>query len=322
MGITDYRDAYKPFEYPRYMEYYFDIAVQTVWRPETVSMTKDIDDFNLRISQDEREFIAGILRGFTITETHVSDYWSDRVCRIFPKHEIVAPSRTNSMFEAIHAKAYAHLNDTLGLTNYDAFLKDEQIMGRIEAMVNSPNNHISLAIFSGLVENVTLFSSFAPLLSFCKEGLFKGLGMIISWSIRDENLHYEMGCELFRDYCLENPLTDDNRKTIYETYNSVLTNEFKFIDNLFAGKNIPSIDCKSLKDYILYRANLSLAELGLEPQYSPTGEYNRIQEWFLPLAFGASSNDFFSHQIDGANYNSLLNQHWDEFDYTIFNDTM
>ena len=88
MSIRDYREPYKingEFEYPYFFQEY-QKALASVWRPEEVSLESDIRDWQ-NASQNEKEIVGGILRGFTTLETHVSDYWS-RIPDWFPKHEI------------------------------------------------------------------------------------------------------------------------------------------------------------------------------------------------------------------------------------------
>ena len=69
----------------------------------------------------------------------------------------------------------------------------------------------SLAIFSAFTEGVNLFSSFAVLLSFKMRNKLKGVGQIVEWSIRDESLHSEAGCWLFRTLIKENPQLKNTR---------------------------------------------------------------------------------------------------------------
>jgi ribonucleoside-diphosphate reductase beta chain len=74
MGIRDYREAYKTeqgFEYPYFFEQY-QKALASVWRPQEVSFESDIRDWQ-NASEDEREIVGGILKGFTQLETHISD---------------------------------------------------------------------------------------------------------------------------------------------------------------------------------------------------------------------------------------------------------
>lgn len=181
-NIQRYRKVFKPFEYPKYYEFYKE-AVSTVWRVDSVDMNSDIKDFLVRSTQDEKDIIQGILRGFTILETHIGDYWGDKVCQMFPKHEIVAAARLFGAFEQIHAQAYAHLSDSLGLNEYDAFLGDPVIQKKIGYFIDHYNDLVSLAVFSGAGEGVSLFSSFAVLLSLSRDSRYKGLAQIISWSM-------------------------------------------------------------------------------------------------------------------------------------------
>ena len=106
-SIRKYREAYKTsegsFEYPWAFEAY-QKALGSVWRPEEVSFESDIRDWQ-NASDDEREIVGGILKGFTILETFIGDYWS-RIPEWFPKHEIAAVARAFSFSEVVHAHAY------------------------------------------------------------------------------------------------------------------------------------------------------------------------------------------------------------------------
>jgi ribonucleoside-diphosphate reductase beta chain len=47
----------------------------------------------------------------------------------------------------------------------------------------------TLAMFGGFTEGVQLFASFAMLMNFPRFNKMKGMGQIVSWSVRDESLH-------------------------------------------------------------------------------------------------------------------------------------
>src|SRR3546814_18985277 len=49
----------------------------------------------------------------------------------------------------------------------------------------------TLAMFGGFTEGLQLFASFAMLMNFPRFNKMKGMGQIISWSIRDESLQFE-----------------------------------------------------------------------------------------------------------------------------------
>ena len=313
--IQQYREVYKPFEYPQYFEY-FKEALSTVWRVETVDMNSDIKDFLVRSSQDEKDIIQGILRGFTILETHIGDYWSDKVTKIFPKHEIVGAARAFAFFEVIHAQAYAHLSDSLGLNEYDAFLGDPVIQKKIGQFINHPNDLVSLAVFSGAGEGVSLFSSFAVLLSLSRDSRYKGLAQIISWSARDEASHSNMGCLLARQLIEERGITEEEVDLIVKGFDTVLENEFTFIDQIFEGRKLDYLEPEDLKDYMRIRANNRLEAIGVECiLYEVKGNGYNVKTWFENEVFGQSSNDFFWQSLSGENYTSLVSQDFGSFNY-------
>lgn len=309
MSITQYRQAYKTeqgFEYPFFFEQY-QKALASVWRPQEVSLESDIRDWQ-NAPDSEREVVAGILRGFTQFECHVSDYWSN-IPTWFPKHEIAAVARMFSLSEIVHSEAYNLLSDTLGINEFEAFLGDPTAQAKIGYFLNEKGIKESLAIFSGAGEGVSLFSSFSVLLSLNLTGRYKGLAQLISWSINDEQQHSDTGIQLFKELTKEDPITDSEEKTILEGFDAVIENEFAFIKKIFNGKTLNTINQEDLRAFILYRANNRLEKLGLLPKYIyKRDRANNIKKWFDPLAAGATSTDFFAQSKDGSNYISKPTQ--------------
>ena len=309
MSITQYREAYKingEFEFPQFFEAY-QKALASVWRPQEVSFESDIRDWQ-NASDDERQIIAGILRGFTQLECHVSDYWS-RVPEWFPKHEVAAVARAFSLSEIVHAEAYNLLSDTLGLDEFEAFLGDPVAQQKIGYFLQNRSIKESLAVFSGAGEGVSLFSSFAVLLSLNLTGRFKGIAQIISWSALDEQQHSDTGIELFRRLTEEDPMTLEEARGIAQGFDAVIENEFAFLEKIFEGRTLNTIRKGDVREYILYRANDRLARLGVQKvfKYDETSA-NRIKDWFHPLMAGATSTDFFAQSKDGGNYISKPTQ--------------
>lgn len=308
-SIRQYREAYKEkgsFEFPEYFEIY-QKAVASVWRAQEVSFESDIRDWQ-NGTNDEREIIGGILRGFTQLECHVGDYWS-KVPEWFPKHEVAAMARAFSLFEQIHAEAYNVLSDTLGLDEFEAFLGDPVARKKLEYFLGEKSEKVSLAIFSGGAEGVSLFSSFAVLLSLNLTGRYKGIAQIISWSALDEQEHSEGGIKLFNQLVKEEGLTDKEKEEIIQGFDSVIQNEYAFIDKIFDGRSVSTINPTDLKQYILFRANDRLQKMNIDYQYSCDRERsNRIHQWFAPIMAGATSSDFFAHTKDGSLYVSKPTQ--------------
>jgi ribonucleoside-diphosphate reductase beta chain len=297
------------FDFPIFHEYY-ERAVGSVWRHQEVAMESDLRDWG-NATQEERDIIAGVLKGFVTSELGIGCYWSDDVCSFFPKPEIQAMARAFAFFETIHAAAYAYLNDVLGLMEYEAFASDPVAVQKVEKFFEKLDPKISLGVYSGAGEGVSLYSSFAILLSFNLTGRFKGLAQIISWSCRDEDAHSDAGSLLFKELVKEQPLTDEEKEQIYIGFNNVLENEFAFIESVFDNRSLDKINLDDMKAFLRVRANNRLQSLGLEPLELDLETMKRarnISEWFYPMVQGSSSNDFFAQLKDGANYSAKIDQ--------------
>jgi ribonucleoside-diphosphate reductase beta chain len=302
-SIRSYRQPYKvngEFEYPEFFEAY-QKALSSIWRPQEVSFESDIRDWQTS-SQDEKEIIGGILRGFTQLECHVSDHWAT-IPTTFPKHEVAAVARAFSLSEIVHAEAYNLLSDTLGLDEFEAFLGDPVAQQKIGYFLQNRGVKESLAVFSGAGEGVSLFSSFAVLLSLNLTGRFKGIAQIISWSALDEQQHSDTGIKLFQELVAEDPLTFEETQSIASGFDAVIQNEYAFLDKIFDNRVLNTISKNDIKEYILYRANDRLARLGVQKTFKyDEHSANRIKDWFHPLMAGATSTDFFAQSKDGGNY--------------------
>src|ERR1700678_2797779 len=208
MTILQSRLAYSPFEYPKAFEYW-EKSQQSHWLHYEINMSSDINDWKIILTEAEKNVIGHILKSFVSIEIHVEDYWQ-RVAKWFKKREIQIMAAPFSSFESIHAVSYAYLNQSLGLEDFETFLSEPTGKAKIERLINVKGKSKeeiakSLAIFSAFTEGVNLFSSFAVLLNFSRFNKLKGVGQIIAFSIKDESLHSEAGCWLFRTLIEEFP---------------------------------------------------------------------------------------------------------------------
>jgi ribonucleoside-diphosphate reductase beta chain len=302
--ITELRPHYKPFEYQIAFEFYKD-QHRAHWLADEVPLSSDLNDWKLKLTESEKNLIGNILKSFAQTEVHVNDYWSSKVSQWFPKPEIVAMTSTFGAFEAIHAEAYARLNEELGLDDFQAFLEDEAAKNKIERLLETKSETLeekaqSLAIFSAFTEGVNLFSSFAILMSFQLRNLMKGTGQIVEWSVRDESLHSKAGCWLFRTLLEENPElnTTELRNKVIEACELSVHLEFYFIDKAFELGDIENLNKEQLKNFIKQRANDKMIELGYPAIYNDIDpNLLKQMEWFGHLTGGKTHQDFFAGRV-------------------------
>jgi ribonucleoside-diphosphate reductase beta chain len=273
-------------------------------------MANDLNDWNSHLKDHEKNIIGGILKGFAQTETIVNDYWSGLVTKWFRKPEIIKMATAFGDFETIHAEAYSLLNETLGLDNFAEFLEDEETKAKIDKLVSERDINAdewsrrakSLAVFSAFTEGVNLFSSFAVLLSFKMRNLLKGVGQIVEWSVRDESLHSDGGCWLFRTLMEERP----DLKTpelVHEIEQAALLSlqlEFDFIDKIFAQGDLENLTKEELKNFMRQRVNTKLVDLGLNP-IIPSSQIDKgaikQMKWFDSVIAGKQHTDFFSGRV-------------------------
>ena len=302
--LTEPRHYYKPFEYPQAFEYYKN-QHRAHWLADEVPLASDLNDWRLNLNGSEKNLIGNILKSFAQTEVYVNDYWSSKISQWFPKPEVVAMASSFGAFEAIHAEAYARLNDELGLDNFQAFMEDEASRNKIERLLETPSDTLeekalALAIFSAFTEGVNLFSSFAILMSFQLRNLLKGTGQIVAWSVRDESLHSRAGCWLYQTLLEEYPEinTTSMKDQVIEACNISVKLEFDFIDKAFEMGEIEGLNKDQLKNFIKARANDKMKELGYNPVYNDIDpSLLKQMEWFSHLTSGKTHQDFFANRV-------------------------
>jgi len=315
------RLIYKPFEYQEAADYWLK-QQQAHWLHTEVPMMSDLTDWNSNLNETEKNIIGSILKGFAQTETVVNDYWSGLVTKWFRKPEIVAMAVTFGSFETIHAEAYSLLNETLGLDNFDEFLEDEATMAKIQNLMDVRDSFEgdtdwhevakSLAIFSAFTEGVNLFSSFAVLLSFKMRNKLKGVGQIVEWSIRDESLHSEAGCWLFRTLIKENPQlkTQELEAAINEAALLSLQLELDFINKVYELGDLEGCSQYDLEHFIKNRVNTKLGDLGYKGIITSI-DMTAVErmKWFDHLSAGKQHTDFFASRVTNYSKGHLT---WDE----------
>jgi|TARA_R110001592_G_scaffold225404_3_gene481345 ribonucleoside-diphosphate reductase beta chain len=311
MSLLDERIVYKPFEYPQAYDYWLK-QQQAHWLHTEVPMAQDVSDWKSNMKDYEKNVVGQILKGFAQTETIVNDYWSTLVTKWFRKPEVIMMGTTLGSSETIHAEAYSLLNEQLGLDDFSEFLEDEATMAKIESLMNVRDNHDgtpnwherakSLAIFSAFTEGVNLFSSFAVLLSFKMKNKLKGVGQIVEWSVRDESLHSEAGCWLFRTLMEEHPEFKTKKlvKEIEDAAELAMKLEFDFIDKVFELGDLENLTKSELKNFIKHRINTKMSDLGLDP-IVPSADIDKgalkTMKWFDAVIAGKQHTDFFASRV-------------------------
>lgn len=186
------RKFYKPFDYPGLVETAIEHE-KIHWTEEETGVAEDVRDWRTgRLNSAEIYQITETLKLFTQQDMTVAGFYEDYLVPLFKNNDVQAAIHSFVAREMIHIRAYALLNDTLGLpeSDYSAFVKEKALADKIDfAMQADPNTieGMGLCLVKSVInEGLSLFGSFVPLLNYQQRGLMKGMGTVVEWSIRDE----------------------------------------------------------------------------------------------------------------------------------------
>ena len=270
--LLEERNYYKPFNYPWAFEAY-KMQQQMHWMPDEVNLHEDVRDYREKLSVGTRRLIDNIFRFFTQADVDVAGGYANHFLPTFKQPEVRMMLSAFASMEAVHQEAYALLLDTLGKEEkiYQDFMNIKEMLEKHEYLsnFNMDNPHEiakTLAVYSGFTEGVQLFSSFAILLNFPRHNLMKGMGQIVTWSVRDESLHVEGMSKLFRAFIQENPKiwNDKLKYEIYCACERVVELENNFIDVCFENAELADLTPEDVKEYIRYIAGRRLLGLGMK----------------------------------------------------------
>jgi ribonucleoside-diphosphate reductase beta chain len=315
--------VYKPFRYPWAYEAW--LTQQRVhWLPEEVPLADDVKDWHKNLTAGERNLLTQIFRFFTQADVEVNNCYMKHYSQVFKPTEVLMMLSAFSNIETVHIAAYSHLLDTVGMPEleYSAFMKYKEMKDKYDYMhgFRVDNKHEiakTLAAFGAFTEGLQLFASFAILLNFPRFNKMKGMGQIISWSVRDESLHCLSIIRLFRTFISENPeiWTEELRRELYLTCATIVDHEDAFIDLAFEFGAIEGIDGEQVKRYIRFIADRRLQQLGLNSLFHV--EKNPLP-WLDEMLNAVEHANFFENRATEYSKASTTGSWEDAFSDFVF----
>jgi ribonucleoside-diphosphate reductase beta chain len=266
--------------------------------PEEVPLGEDLKDWAVKLNDKERNLLTQIFRFFTQSDIEVADNYMERYGRVFKPTEVKMMLSSFANMETIHIAAYALLLETIGMpeSEFGAFMQYQAMRDKHDFMQKfgvETNADIArtLAMFGGFTEGLQLFASFAMLMNFPRFNKMKGMGQIVSWSIRDESLHCEGIIKLYHAFNAETKcVTPEVAADIVECCKSVVLMEDAFIDLAFEAGEIQGMTPHDIKQYIRFIADWRLRQLHLPEVY---GIKENPLPWLQSLLSGVEHANFF-----------------------------
>lgn len=296
-GLLTPSHAYKPFRYPWAHEFWKK-QQQVHWMPEEVPLGEDCKDWAVKLTDKERNLLTQIFRFFTQSDVEVGANYMENYMPLFKPTEVSMMLSAFSNMETIHIAAYALLLETIGMpdSEFSAFMEYEEMAAKHDYLgqFGTETNEdiaVSMAVFGAFTEGLQLFASFAMLMNFPRFNKMKGMGQIVTWSIRDESLHCEGMIKLFHTFCQETGvMTPELGEKIRDCCRTVVALEDKFIELAFEAGEVEGMTPHDIQQYIRYIADWRLGQLKLEPIY---GIAEHPLPWLSEILNGVEHANFF-----------------------------
>ena len=293
--------AYKPHRY----EFGF-IAHQHQnklhWMHDEIQLGEDVKDWKTKLTGSERNLLTKIFPLFVQNDFLVQNVYMHEYARLFKPNELQLAFSALANMESIHQISYAYLLDEVGFNDdqYSEFLKYKEMIDKYNFTAGyRPDTlmgiAVALVVFGALTEGVQLFASFLTLFNFTRFNKMKGMGQIVTLSVRDESFHVAFVAEIFKTFMKEFGHLIDVVKlweAIEFATHGIVKGEHLFADLAFEQGPVEGMDAAGLKQYICSIADMRLSQFGLQKIFNVENPY----DWSNSLVSGVEFVNFFEQR--------------------------
>jgi len=312
--------GFKPFRYP-WAFHLWQEHERVHWMAEEIDLGTDVLDWERHLNPCEKNLLTQVFRLFTKSDEEVANNYMTRLGGLFKPTEVQMMLASFGSREGTHINAYSLLLETVGMpeTEYSAFAGYEAMKAKVDHWssfrVDTDADILrTLAMFGGFAEGLQVFASFAMMMNFPRQNKLKGMGQVVSWSVRDESIHCEGIIKLYHQFAMESgALTRAVKDDIQDTANMVIQLEDNFIDLAFEMGGVEGMEPDDIKAYIRFVKDWRLYQLGLAE--APT-RANPLP-WLQSLLSGVEHANFFETRATAyskASSRGTYRDVWDRFD--------
>jgi ribonucleotide reductase beta subunit family protein with ferritin-like domain len=247
------------------------------WIPEEVSLAKDVDDYQNKLSGNERFFINRVLGFFAGSDGIVMENLAMRFMREVPYTEAKLFYGVQNMMEGVHSVMYSLLIDT--------YIKDREekrnMLGAItrvpcvqkkaawalqwidNADADFPTRLLAFAI----VEGIFFSGAFCSIFWLKQRGVMPGLTTSNEFISRDEGLHTDFACLL---YGMQPEKL--NKTKAYRLVKEAVKIEKEFITEALPCALV-GMNAKQMSQYIEFVADRLLVQTGYPKFYNAANPF-------------------------------------------------
>lgn len=256
-------------------------AEASFWTAEEVDLSKDLKDWE-NLKADERYFISHVLAFFAASDGIVNENLVERFMQEVQVPEARCFYGFQIAIENIHSEMYSLLIDTY---IRDSAEKDKLFtaIDTIPAVkkkadwalqwINAKNaTYAERIIAFASVEGIFFSGSFAAIFWLKKRGLMPGLTFSNELISRDEGLHTDFACLMFR-HLVNKP----SKAKVLSIIKQAVEIECEFLTDALPVALI-GMNCDLMVQYIKFVADRLLVELECEKEYKTTNPFDFMEQ--------------------------------------------
>jgi ribonucleoside-diphosphate reductase beta chain len=294
----------KPNLYP-WTDKFIESMHNGFWTDKEFSFKSDIQQFKVKLTEQEKEIIVRTLSAIGQIEVAVKTFWA-KLGENLPHPSLADLGFVMANVEVIHNNAYERLISTLGLEKvFEENLKLDWIQGRVKYLKkythrfykDSKKQYLyALILFTLFVENVSLFSQFYVINWFARfKNVLKDTDQQVKYTRNEENIHALVGIQIINTIRKEYPdLFDDELVAkILEEAKEAFDSESKIIDWMVNGIQEEGLSAAVLKEFVKNRINDSLKQIKFPKAFDVDKKLLSSTTWFEEELLGNNMTDFF-----------------------------
>ena len=291
-----------PIKYPAIWEMYKKCEA-SFWTAEEIDLSDDMKHWE-NMSQGERHFVSHVLAFFAASDGIVNENLAVNFMSEVQLPEARCFYGFQIMMENIHSETYALLIDT--------YVKDpaekDRLFHAIDTVpcvgkkaewalrwINNGSFAERLIAFAA-VEGIFFSGSFCSIFWLKKRGLMPGLTFSNELISRDEGMHCEFACLLYK--MLENKLSKEAATAIITDAVEI---EKEFITEALPV-NLIGMNAKLMSQYIEFVADRWLDELGYDKVYGVSNPFD-----FMEMISLQGKTNFFEKRVGDYQKSGVLN---------------
>ncbi|QEC54080.1 ribonucleoside-diphosphate reductase beta chain [Anseongella ginsenosidimutans] len=279
-------------------------AEASFWTAEELDLSPDLKDWE-NLNDGERHFISHVLAFFAASDGIVNENLAVNFMSEVQLPEARCFYGFQIMMENIHSEVYALLIDT--------YVKDprekDKLFHAIETIpcvqkkaewalrwIEKGNFAERLVAFAA-VEGIFFSGSFCSIFWLKKRGLMPGLSFSNELISRDEGMHCEFACELYR--MLNNKLPQEK---VYEIIRDAVEIEKEFVSDALPV-NLIGMNAKLMTQYIEFVADRWIGELGYPKIFHAANPFD-----FMELISLQGKTNFFEKRVGDYQKSGVMSQ--------------